>query len=415
MKSIAKYSKWVLASAMLVSSPLFTACSDDDDEPVVQVPENFEMNLASLNVSWNETEGVVDVAANDKWKAETTCPWITIDPSRGDAGDYRMFLDLEINPFSLPRTGSVTVSCGDKTGVVTVTQAGRPVELVAPVEVNLEVESLDYATGEISMANYENSIVGNLGMTLAEFGAGVEEDGNIEFFVVDKDGKWIEGGTAGTPCGAWFDSDLKVTNWDSAGYPANACFLEVYGGEQPTIVVGRAPGVPDDAEYTIKFGFTLKNDHSKYMIMELTVLFPKMELTGEIIDTIDIEANIAPNEEFIATPVQFDANAVAAVLGASSISLAKVVSYDANGDFIPYTANNGYWFDVNGNVTTWDSESLGWFIEYYGNDAEAEESDKNTWKIGPHPSAVSASGTSKIGFWYNAKVVMFNIKVTISE
>lgn len=33
------YSKWLLASVVLLSAPVFTACSDDDnDEPVVKVP-----------------------------------------------------------------------------------------------------------------------------------------------------------------------------------------------------------------------------------------------------------------------------------------------------------------------------------------------------------------------------------------
>jgi len=75
------YSKWLLASVVLLSAPVFTACSDDDnDEPVVKVPENFEMNLASLNISWDESEGVVEVAANADWKAESTDSWIMIDP-----------------------------------------------------------------------------------------------------------------------------------------------------------------------------------------------------------------------------------------------------------------------------------------------------------------------------------------------
>lgn len=401
-------------AGLLVSAPFLTGCDDDDEVVLDPIPENFAMNLSSLNIDWNETEGVVDIEADNNWKAESATPWISVDPDRGEAGKDRMYLSFKDNPYALPRTGSVNVTCGDKSGVVTVTQAGRPSDLVAPVAINLEVESLDYATGEVEMSSMAEDILGNLGLSLAEFGRGVDDDGDLEFFLVDKEGNWIEGGTAGTRCGAWLDKDLKVTHWDGAGYPANACFIEVYGGENPVLVVGRAPGVPDDAEYTIQFGFTPKNDHSRFIIMNLTVVFPKMDLKGELVDTVDLDVAIAPNSEYAITQVPFDAAAVAASLGTSSISNVKVVSYDENGEFVPYTGNNGYWFDTAGNVCSW-GEGAGWFFEYHGDDPEADEAALTSWNLGPFPGVSSVSGVSKIGFWYNAKVVMFNIKVTITE
>lgn len=194
------YSKWLLASVVLLSAPVFTACSDDDnDEPVVKVPENFEMNLASLNISWDESEGVVEVAANADWKAESTDSWIMIDPSRGNAGDFRMYLNFEHNPYRLPRTGTVNVICGEKSGVVTVTQAGCSDDSqVAPSVASIEVESLDYATTEIPFSTFAAAIEGNLGLSIADFGKGVDDEGNLEFFMVGKDGKWLSAGTGGT-------------------------------------------------------------------------------------------------------------------------------------------------------------------------------------------------------------------------
>ena len=414
MNMLTKYTKWLFAACLLAASPVFTSCNDDD-EVVVQIPENFTMDLSSLNIAWNETEGVVELEANNEWRAESESPWISIDPSRGEPGDFRMFLNFEANPYRLPRVGHLTVTCGEQTGTITVTQAGCTDDSKVPVcAANLEVESLDYATGEIPFSTFAGAIEGNLGLSLAQFSEGIGEDGNLEFFMVDKDGKWVAGGTAGTPCGAWLDADLNVTNWNGAGYPTNTMFVECYGGEEdPVLVIGRAPGVPDDAEFTLNFGFTFKDDHSKYCIFKIDVVFPKMDLKGELVGTLDLNITSGP-VEYNAFPVAFDADAVCSLLGCSSVALAKVVSYDADGEFIPYSANNGYWFAKDGSVGSWGDDA-GWFMEYYGSDEEATEEDITSWYFGTMPGATNISGVSKIGFWYNAKVVMFNVTVTVTE
>ena len=408
-----KYTKWFFAACMLAASPVVTSC-DDDDEVVVQIPENFSMDLSSLNIAWNETEGVVELEANNEWRAESESPWITIDPSRGEPGDFRMFLNFETNPYRLPRVGQLSVICGEQSGTITVTQAGCTDDSKVPVCTgNLEVESLDYATGEIPFSTFAGEIEGNLGLSLAQFGEGIDDDGNLEFFMVGKDGKWLQAGTAGTRCSAWLDADLNVTGWDGAGYPANAVFVEAYGGEEPTLVIGRAPGVPDDAEFTLNFGFTFKDDHSKYCIFKVDVVFPAMDLKGEIVGTLDLNITSGPIG-YESIPVAFDADKVKSLLGCSSVALAKVVSYDADGEFIPYSANNGYWFFKDGSVGSWGDDA-GWFMEYYGSGEDATEEDINSWYFGTFPGVTNVSGTSKIGFWYNAKVVMFNVNVTVTE
>lgn len=411
MKATLK-NKWLLGVSLFLSAATFTSC-DNDDEVVVQIPENFAMDLSSLNIAWDETEGVVELAANDEWKAQSGSGWISIDPSKGNPGDFRMFLNFEPNPYRLPRTGSLTVVCGEQTGVITVTQAGCTDDSkVAPCAANLEVESLDYASGEISFATFSEMIEGNLGLSLAEFGQGVDDDGNLEFFMVDKAGNWIEGGTAGTRCSAWLDADLNVTNWDGAGYPAIATFLEVYGGEDPTLVIGRAPGVPDNAEYTLNFGFTFKDDHSKYCIFKIDVVFPAMDLKGELVATHDIDVTVIANDGYQAYPAVFDAAEVCAELGCNSLDLVKVVAYDEEGEFVGYTAGNGYWYMPDGSIGNW-GEGAGWFIEYWGDGPDSE--DYSSWAVGPFPGVNNVSATSQIGFWYNAKVVMFNVNVTVTE
>lgn len=421
MKTSIKYSKWLLSAAILATAPVFTACDDDDVTYVTPLPDKFSTVLSSLNVEWNETEGVVDFEAPGKWKAESASEWIEVDPTKGDAGGHRLWLNITPNPYMLPRTGEIHITCGEEYGKIVVTQAGAPADQVAPTSNSLEVLSLDYAAEEINLSSAASDIMGNLGLTLDEFSKGVDDDGNLEFFMVGKNGEWVSGGTAGTRCSAWLDKDLNVTWWDGSGYPANAAFIEVYGGEdpethevsEPVVVVGRAPGVPDNQEYDLVYGFTFANDHSKYIIFNTHVIFVPMDLKGTVVRTYDMTVNVEANDGYQATPATFNAAEVAAALGASNITLAKVVSYDSNGDFIDYTANNGYWFDQKGQVGSW-GEGAGWFIEYWGGE-DGDEEANSSWMVGPFPGVSDVSATSKIGFWYNNNVVMFNLKIVIGE
>lgn len=414
MKYLKHISKWLVAASVLMSAPVFTSC-DDDDDPLPPVPTEFTLDLNSLNIAWNETEGVVEVGANSEWQAVSETSWITIDPSRGEPGDYRMFLNFEPNPYRLPRTGELTVTCGEQTGRITVTQGGCSDDSkVAPCEASLEIQSLDYETGEVKFSAFAAAIEGNLGMTMEQFASGVDDEGTLDFFMVGKDGQWIEGGTAGTRCGAWLDANMSVAPWNADGYPANAAFVEVYGGEDPTLVIGRAPGVPDDAEYTINFGLTVRDDHSKYCLFTVKVKFTAVDLVGELVGTIDLDVIAPPYDNYTVTYVPFDEAAVRDLLGCSSMSLVKVVGYDANGEFVPYTADNGYWFNLDGSIGSW-GEGAGWYLEYHGDSDEATDVERTSWNFGNFPGVTRAQGQSQIGFWYNAKVVMFNVNVTIEE
>lgn len=413
MKYLKHISKWLVAASVLMSAPVFTSC-DDDDDPLPSVPTEFTLDLSSLNIAWNETEGVVEVGANSEWQAVSETSWITIDPSRGEPGDYRMFLIFEPNPYRLPRTGELTVTCGEQTGRITVTQGGCSDDSrVAPCEASLEIQSLDYETGEVKFSAFAAAIEGNLGMTMEQFAAGVDDEGSLDFFMVGKEGQWIEGGTASTRCGAWLDANMSVAPWNADGYPANAAFVEIHGGEDPTLVIGRAPGVPDDAEYTINFGLTQRDDHSRYCLFTVKVKFTAVDLVGELVGTIDLDIESAPvGYESILVP--FDEAAVRDLLGCSSMSMVKVVGYNADGEFMAYTANNGYWFCLDGSIGNWN-ENSGWFMEYHGDSDEATDEERTSWSFGTFPGITNVSGTSQIGFWYNAKVVMFNVNVTITE
>ncbi len=407
-----KYTKWLLAAAVISTAPVFTSCDNDDDVVVAPLPDKFSTVLSSLSIDWNETEGVVDFEAPGKWKAESACEWIEVDPTSGAAGEHRLWLSVTPNPYMLPRTGEIHITCGDDYGKIVVTQAGAPAENVAPVDLYLEVPSLDWQTGEINLSAYSNEIMGNLGMSLDEFNAGIGDEGNLDFFVVDKAGQWVAGGTSGTRCGAWFNNDMEVTQWSTGSYPANAAFMEIYNDEEPVIVIGRAPANPDNADYTVTFGFTPANDHSRYQLFKLNFVFTAVDLKGTVVATHDLQAEVKANNGYNAVQIEFDAAAICAELGCASLDLAKVVGYDADGEFAGYTANNGYWYLTNGSIGS-HGEGAGWFIEYWGDGPGSEY--YSSFAVGPYPGVTDVAGTSKIGFWYNNNVVMFNINVHVGE
>ncbi len=73
MKTSMKYTKWLLAAAVISTAPVFTSCDNDDDVVVAPLPNKFLSVLLSLIIDGNENEGVVDFAALGKWKAEPAC------------------------------------------------------------------------------------------------------------------------------------------------------------------------------------------------------------------------------------------------------------------------------------------------------------------------------------------------------
>ena len=111
--------------------------------------------------------------------------------------------------------------------------------------------------------------------------------------------------------------------------------------------------------------------------------------------------------------VPFNADEVCSLLGANNPTLCKVVAYDEEGEFVPFTGGNGYWFSKTGEICNW-GDGAGWFIEYHGGGDEATDEENESWAIGTFPGVTDISGTSHIGLWYNAKVVMFNVNVTVS-
>lgn len=413
-----KYYKYFMASALISLSGCFLTSCDDDDNTIVEVlPEEFTVELSSINVAWNETEGVVDFGANAKWEASAVASWITVEPTKGGAGDYRLFMTFEPNPYLLPRTAQVEIKCGEQRGHVSVTQGGCQDEsLVEQANAQVEVESLDYATGSVSFGNFMPLIEGNLGMNKEQLATALDEGTGLEFFMVQKNGDWVRGGTSGTPYGAWLDNNLNVTSWDGEGYPYISTAIEMYGNDgEPEITIIRAPGVPENTVQNLKFGLALENDLSKYVIFNLEVTYPEINLDATLVAELDYTLDIEINDSYAPTMLTFDYNAVCSALGCSNLGAAKVVTYNADGEAETYTgggAVGGYWYDTKGNVCKW-GEGAGFFIEYDGEDEDNPDS-KNSLRVGNFPNVEPFTATTNFNFVNNGKRVQLNITIVAS-
>lgn len=386
-----------LALALVVA-----ACDDKNvDEPTM--PQGFTVVLDRLTVAWDETEAVVDFGADQKWKVEAMPEWVSIDPRSGKPGEHRLFLNVQANHYRMVRSGEVMLVCGEKSAKILVTQGGCSDEsAVAVAEFKGEMVAVPGTALKLSFSDFAKAIEGNLGMSVADFGKAIDRDGELEFFVLVGD-KWVNGGSFAGAAGAWLDSDMNVVDESSIGWPVNAIRLECVAGDEPYIHISRAKNVPEGSEFELRFGFALRNDHTRFMTFHGTVKVVAESLSGEIVATYDMNAELAPASAYETTSLPFAAATIAEKLGVTSLDSCKVVSYDASGEFIKYTANNGYWFSTEGEVVKHGADAA-WAIEYKGDDS---------WTLCPYPGVSGVGGTAKIGFWHGGKTVMFNIRVNI--
>lgn len=417
-----KLYKYLFTSVITALSGLFlTGCSDDTVLDTV-VPDEFSVELTSTNITWNETEAVIDFAADASWSASTSYSWITIGTTSGSAGEERLFLTFDANTYLLSRTGTVELKCGDNSCIITVVQGGcTDSDEVASITTDIEVLSLDYQSTEVSFAVYEAYIEGNLGMTLEEFGAGLDDDGDIEMFIVADDGSWTScGSTAGTRCSAWLDKNLDVTTWDGSGYPSIATCIETYSGDSPSFAIIRAPGLPENTKHNLTWGYTLASDHSKYLIIDATVTYPAVEYTGTVVATYDVSLTIpADHGDYEGGEIEIDIDAVLSALGATSSTNLTVGSWDDDGEWISYTGNsNEYWYNSSGSTCSWGADGCAFFIGYYGTDSDnlAEyPEDASLLYVGAYPSFDNCNTTVNFGFWYNQSIVLFNVNIIIGD
>lgn len=197
--------------------------------------------------------------------------------------------------------------------------------------------------------------------------------------------------------GFWYNASGGVQGYGDE----SAFFIEYnlvrFGPDE--IEVGNMPGLTS-VNTTCNFGFLYNGNAVKF---DVTVNIEEEEI-GEfsVVDTINMSCTQVSTSEYESTFWPFDGQSVMSKLGCSDLNLAKIISLNSNNAVIAQNANNGYWYESDGQV----GNDWYFYIEYHGN---------NEWAIGNFPYELVNNAKCNIGFLYNDKAVIFDITVSIKE
>jgi endoglucanase len=140
---------WVLFMA------LFSGCKDKTPEIIADI----QLSTTGLSLAEGELNSAFHVKSNTAWKASSSQNWLKITPETGTEGTTKIELTLEPNAVSQTREAIVTVSLGNISQQLKVTQAAASIlnvtknnyELDAQggnIEINLEASGQYTFTAE---------------------------------------------------------------------------------------------------------------------------------------------------------------------------------------------------------------------------------------------------------------------------
>ena len=118
-----------------------TVSSGDVSKVIVFMQSGFETTLSipSSQLFWNlgyESQSVeVNLGCNAEWSVSVdaaSSSWLSVSPSKGGAGQHTLSVSVSENTNGKSRTGTVTVSSGDVSKVIVLTQSGFETTLSIP-------------------------------------------------------------------------------------------------------------------------------------------------------------------------------------------------------------------------------------------------------------------------------------------
>lgn len=105
------------------------ACSEDSPS---SEEERTTLSIPSTQLSWNlgyEAQTVeVNLSCNAEWSVsvdDASSSWLSVTPSKGDAGQHTLSISVLENTGEESRIGTVTVSSGDVSKKITFTQSEK--------------------------------------------------------------------------------------------------------------------------------------------------------------------------------------------------------------------------------------------------------------------------------------------------
>jgi hypothetical protein len=112
--------KTFFLSALLALAALLTSCSDETKEVTLN------LSTAAISVEAAQTTASFTITADIDWRIAVTDNWVSAAPAAGN-GNATIMLVVQANEGTTPRATVLTVTGGDKSQEVTVSQAAKPV------------------------------------------------------------------------------------------------------------------------------------------------------------------------------------------------------------------------------------------------------------------------------------------------
>ncbi|MBN2611572.1 MAG: DUF4859 domain-containing protein [Bacteroidales bacterium] len=229
---------------------------------------------------------------------------------------------------------------------------------------------------------------------------------------VNSDGSLFDGGYTANN-GFWFNRSGEICSW---GSEAIAMYME-YRTDAQRIGVGQMPDSCFVGEtYSAKLAFVNLTTLKQYnVVVNMTITEPTSLPYPET--TLETTINLAFSADSVATVSWIDhtlALDTAAIIQAIGASPAAATIYGVNQsddllrvDLPLLTANNGCWFDANGNVCTWGGEGITMYVEY--------RADTKEIGFGQYPGACVSGQTyyGRLAFVNDGKRAEVKVALTI--
>ncbi len=156
---------------LLISAPLFMACSNDDDEngddsdiatQFTPSEESATYFITGIDFDANSGEQTITFTTNKQWTASSTESWCTITPSKGSADDGTMTIKVSENVSYKNREAVVTLKTGELSNNITVRQGGSgtaKIHLDSPGTLEQQLCGDDCLTPWVAILNIKELII----------------------------------------------------------------------------------------------------------------------------------------------------------------------------------------------------------------------------------------------------------------
>lgn len=131
------------------------------EEEIIQPDDFMTVSASALSFTMNAGSKDVTVNSSAEWTATSSASWCTVSPATGAAGENILTVTAEANTVASERTATVTVTMGDISEEITVTQAAYA-EQPAYAAPTIESASEGIVLNQESVVTAETNVAVNI-------------------------------------------------------------------------------------------------------------------------------------------------------------------------------------------------------------------------------------------------------------